>query len=79
MATMLAAVMREFGPPEVLKIESIARPEPSSDQVLIRVRAFWASRTTTGHRAGPVFVLNHKAVLLFFRVASTIHHRYRLV
>src|SRR5437667_9339456 len=37
--TMKAAVIHEYGGPEVLKYEDIPRPEPKDDQLLIRVIA----------------------------------------
>lgn len=36
---MKAAVMSEFGPPDVLQLREVARPEPSDNDVLIRVHA----------------------------------------
>lgn len=36
---MKAIVYYEFGGPEVLRVEELARPEPAEDQVLLRVRA----------------------------------------
>ena len=36
--TMKAAVYRRFGGPEVVEIEDVARPEPTADEVLIRVQ-----------------------------------------
>ena len=36
---MKAAVFRTYGPPDVLKIEEIGKPEPKDDEVLVRVRA----------------------------------------
>ncbi len=36
---MKAAVYRCYGPPEVVKIEDVARPVPADDEVLVRVRA----------------------------------------
>jgi NADPH:quinone reductase-like Zn-dependent oxidoreductase len=36
---MKAAVRREYGTPEVLRIEEVPRPDPAGDEVLIRVRA----------------------------------------
>ena len=38
-AMMKAAVAHEYGAPEVLKIEQIARPEPKEDEALVRVIA----------------------------------------
>lgn len=37
--TMKAVVYSEFGPPGVLRLEEIARPEPKRGEILIRVRA----------------------------------------
>jgi len=39
MATMRAAVCRAYGPPDVVRIEQVARPEPKNDEVLIRILA----------------------------------------
>lgn len=39
MQMMKAAVYRKFGGPEVVKIESIPRPKPKANEVLIRVHA----------------------------------------
>jgi NADPH:quinone reductase-like Zn-dependent oxidoreductase len=36
---MKAAVIREFGPPEVLRIEEVPEPRPREGEVLVRVRA----------------------------------------
>ena len=36
---MKAAIVRQYGGPEVLKIEEIARPEPKENEVLVRVIA----------------------------------------
>jgi NADPH:quinone reductase-like Zn-dependent oxidoreductase len=38
-ATMKAVVAHEYGSPEVLKIEQVARPEPKNDEVLVKVIA----------------------------------------
>ena len=35
---MKAAVYREFGPPEVLKLAEIEKPIPGADEVLILLR-----------------------------------------
>jgi NADPH:quinone reductase-like Zn-dependent oxidoreductase len=63
MAMMRAAVIRKAGPPEVLKIESIPRPEPSSEQVLIRVRAFGINRSELFTRRGLSFGVHFPRVL----------------
>lgn len=36
---MKAAVYRRYGPPEVVRIEEVARPEPKDGEVLIRIEA----------------------------------------
>lgn len=68
MATMKAALMYEPGGPEVLKIESIPKPSPKQDEVLIKVKAFGLNRselfTRQGHSPGIQFprVLGIEAV-----------------
>ncbi len=52
MTTMKAAVIREAGGPEVLKIESLPIPVPQSGQVLIRVKAFGLNRSELFTRQG---------------------------
>jgi NADPH:quinone reductase-like Zn-dependent oxidoreductase len=36
---MKAAVSRSFGPPDVVKVVEMPRPEPRDDEILVRVRA----------------------------------------
>ena len=36
---MLAAVSRRYGPPDVVTITDVPRPEPGDDEILVRVRA----------------------------------------
>ena len=68
MPDMKAAVIREAGGPEVLKIENRAIPTPQSGEVLIRVKAFGLNRselfTRQGHSPGVQFprVLGIEAV-----------------
>jgi NADPH:quinone reductase-like Zn-dependent oxidoreductase len=52
MNTMRAAVIRQPGGPDVLGIEDWPIPEPTSDQVLIRVRAFGVNRSELFTRQG---------------------------
>jgi NADPH2:quinone reductase len=42
---MKAMVIREFGPPDVMRLEEIPTPEPGPDEVLIRVYAVSVNRT----------------------------------
>lgn len=59
MATMKAAVIREAGGPEVLRLEDVPVPVPRDGEVLIRVRAFGLNRselfTRQGHSPGVPF------------------------
>lgn len=52
MATMKAAVIRDAGGPEVLKIESLPIPTPKRSEVLIRVKAFGLNRSELFTRQG---------------------------
>jgi len=52
MATMKAAVIREAGGPDVLKIESLPIPTPKNGEVLIRVKAFGLNRSELFTRQG---------------------------
>lgn len=50
--TMRAAVIREPGGPEVLRIEALPVPRPAPGQVLIRVKAFGLNRSELFTRRG---------------------------
>ena len=49
---MKAIVVREFGSPEVLKLEDVAIPEPTGTQVLVRIRAAGVNPVDTYLRSG---------------------------
>jgi NADPH2:quinone reductase len=49
---MKAIVVREFGPPEVMKIEEVDNPAAGSGQVLIRIRAVGVNPVDTYIRSG---------------------------
>jgi NADPH:quinone reductase-like Zn-dependent oxidoreductase len=53
---MRAVVHDRYGPPEVLRLEEVERPEPNVDEVLVRVRATTVTRTDTGLRSAEYFV-----------------------
>src|SRR3984893_10527273 len=52
---MRAVVHDRYGPPDVLRVEDVARPVPRDDEVLIRIRATTVSRTDCALRAGEPF------------------------
>jgi NADPH2:quinone reductase len=51
-----AVVHDRYGPPEVLRIEAVAKPTPAPDEVLIRVHATGVTRGDTHQRAGEPFI-----------------------
>jgi len=46
-----AAVNDRYGPPEVQRIEEVARPAPKDDEVLIKIHASTVTRSDTGVRS----------------------------
>ncbi|HJR93890.1 MAG TPA: NAD(P)-dependent alcohol dehydrogenase [Gaiellaceae bacterium] len=53
---MRAVVYDRYGPPDVLHFETLARPVPADDEVLVRVRATTVTRTDTGLRSAEYFI-----------------------
>jgi NADPH:quinone reductase-like Zn-dependent oxidoreductase len=54
---MKAAVHDRYGPPEVQRIEEVARPVPKDDEVLVKIHATTVTRTDIGVRAAkPVLI-----------------------
>jgi len=49
---MKAIVVRQYGDPDVMKLEEVARPEPGPGQVLVRVRAAGVNPADTYARSG---------------------------
>ena len=54
--TMKAVVCDRYGPPEVLHFETLERPVPADDEVLVKVRATTVTRTDTGLRSAEFFI-----------------------
>ncbi len=52
---MKAVVHDRYGPPEVLRVAEVDRPEPADDEVLIRVHATTVTRTDVHMRAAKPF------------------------
>ncbi|HET6485338.1 MAG TPA: NADPH:quinone reductase [Spirochaetia bacterium] len=76
---MKAIVVREFGGPEVLKLEEAAEPLPGAGQVLIRVKAVGVNPTETYQRSGmvrtakPPYTPGSDAAGVVERVGSDVH------
>jgi NADPH:quinone reductase-like Zn-dependent oxidoreductase len=54
---MRAVVLDRYGPPEVLRVDEVDRPNPADEELLVRVHATTVNRTDCGWRsASPFFV-----------------------
>lgn len=53
---MRAAVHKQYGPPEVVKIVDIPNPIPKDNEVLIKVHAATVNRTDCGFRSAEYFI-----------------------
>jgi NADPH:quinone reductase-like Zn-dependent oxidoreductase len=53
---MRAVVHDRYGPAEVLRFETLERPAPADDEVLVRIRATTVTRTDTGLRSAEYFI-----------------------
>src|SRR5690606_15556996 len=53
---MKAAIYTKYGPPEVVQILEIDKPEPKENEVLIKVMASTVNRTDSGFRSAQYFV-----------------------
>jgi NADPH:quinone reductase-like Zn-dependent oxidoreductase len=54
---MRAVVHDRYGPPEVLRIEEVARPVPKADEVLVKIHAGTVTRSDTGIRGAKPFLI----------------------
>ena len=52
---MKAVVHDRYGPPEVLRVDEVERPEPEDDEILVRVNATTVTRTDVHIRAAKPF------------------------
>jgi len=53
---MRAIVHDRYGPPDVLRLEEVARPVPKDEEVLVRIRATGVTRSDAHLRAGSPFI-----------------------
>ena len=56
---MRAVVHSRYGPPEVLSLGDVPKPEPHDDEVLIEVHAAGLNRTDTGFRVGTPIIVRY--------------------
>ena len=56
---MRAVVHHEYGPPEVLSVADVPKPEPGPDEVLVEVHAAGLNRTDTGFRVGTPIIVRY--------------------
>jgi NADPH:quinone reductase-like Zn-dependent oxidoreductase len=61
---MRAVVSDRYGPPEVQRLEEVARPVPDEDQVLVRIHATTVTRTDCGVRAAKPWIVRFFTGLL---------------
>lgn len=54
---MKAVVYTQYGPPEVLQIKDVPKPEPKANEVLIKIHATTVNRTDTGFRQPEYFIV----------------------
>lgn len=67
---MKAVTCRKYGPPEVLKIEDLAKPEPKDDEILIKVHAAIVSPPDCAFRKAEPFIVRFFAG--FFKPKNTV-------
>ncbi len=54
---MKASVNTRFGPPEVLSIQEVEKPQPKDNEVLVKIHATTVNRTDTGFRNPEYFLV----------------------
>src|SRR5947207_10372881 len=74
---MRAVVYDRYGPPEVLRIARVARPEPQADEVLVKVHAAAVTRADVAtreanRRSGPLVSVISRLVSGFRRPRQPI-------
>ena len=60
---MKALVYEDYGPPEVLKLQDVVKPEPGEGEILVRVRAAAVTTADTTFRKGDSFSIRLAAGL----------------
>lgn len=53
---MRAVVFDKYGPPEILRLEDVARPVPKDNEILVKIHATTVNRTDSGLRSAEFFI-----------------------
>lgn len=53
---MKAAIYKKYGPPEVVEIAEVEKPNPTENQILVKVHCSSVNRTDTGFRSAEYFI-----------------------
>jgi NADPH:quinone reductase-like Zn-dependent oxidoreductase len=56
---MRAVVYDRYGPPEVLRVDDVERPDPTDDEVLVKVHATTVTQTDCGWRSAQPFIVRY--------------------
>ncbi len=73
---MKAIVYETYGPPEVLHIDSVDKPVPGDNDVLIKVHASSVTSLTAGCAAAPPRQFNLLMRIASGRTPKTTHSRH---
>lgn len=68
---MQAIFRNQYGSPDVLQLQTLPKPEPRADQLLVRVRASTVNRTDCGILRGRPFIIRFFTGLLRPTLATT--------
>ena len=69
MSTMRAAMIDRYGPPEIFRLAEVERPEPRTNEVLIRIHASLATPSDCAFRSARPFIVRFFAGLTRPKVA----------
>ena len=70
---MKAILVREFGGPEVLKLEEVSTPKPAAGQVLVRIHGAGVNPYDTYMRAGTYAIKPPLPYTTLFRSSSFVN------
>lgn len=53
---MKAVIHKKYGPPEVVQVREVPRPQPKANEILVKIHASTVNRTDSGFRSAEYFV-----------------------